>query len=76
MSVPLIDSDIQTALAVLPGWQGDTRGLVRVYKFPDFLSAMAFMQACAPGIEERNHHPEWCNGYNRLRIKTPATAAE
>ena len=29
---------------------------------------MKFMQACIEGIEQRDHHPAWCNTYNSVDI--------
>jgi 4a-hydroxytetrahydrobiopterin dehydratase len=55
-------------LVRLPGWSGDTHGLTRTYKFPDFIAAMTFMQAAAPTIDAANHHPEWSNVYNRVSV--------
>jgi len=26
------------------------------------------MQACVEGIEQRNHHPVWCNKYDSIDI--------
>jgi 4a-hydroxytetrahydrobiopterin dehydratase len=37
-------------------------------KFPDFISAFAFMTAVAIVAEKSDHHPEWSNVYNRVDI--------
>lgn len=55
-------------LVRLPGWSGDSNGLTRTYRFADFKTAMAFMQAAAPTIDADNHHPEWSNVYNRVSV--------
>jgi 4a-hydroxytetrahydrobiopterin dehydratase len=36
--------------------------------FPSFKEAFGFMAAGALVAEQLNHHPEWTNVYNRLRI--------
>ena len=68
MSEPLSADVIRTALANLPGWSGGPTGLTRSFKFPNFLTAIAFMQAAAPAIDAGNHHPEWANVYNRVSV--------
>ena len=65
---PLEAAEIEAALAKLKGWSGDGQGLKRNLVFQDFRGAMKFMQACIEGIEQRDHHPTWCNTYNSVDI--------
>src|SRR5947209_9957649 len=62
-------AEIGTALSKLKGWSGDEQGLKRKLVFRDFRGAMRFMQACIEGIEQRDHHPAWCNTYNSVDIR-------
>lgn len=57
-------------LASLPQWQYDeARGAItREFRFADFAQAFAFMTQIALAAEQRDHHPEWSNVYNRVRI--------
>jgi 4a-hydroxytetrahydrobiopterin dehydratase len=57
-------------LGALPQWQYDeARGAItREFRFADFAQAFAFMTQIALAAEQRNHHPEWSNVYNRVRI--------
>ncbi len=64
----LSEADIATALRELPGWKVENGKLHRDYQFPDFIHAFGFMATAAIGIEKRNHHPEWFNVYNRVRV--------
>jgi 4a-hydroxytetrahydrobiopterin dehydratase len=64
----LTDEAIKTALLKLPDWSVEDAKLHREYKFPDFPHAIGFMTIAAIGIEKMNHHPEWFNVYNRVRI--------
>jgi 4a-hydroxytetrahydrobiopterin dehydratase len=64
----LSQQEIEQALAALPGWTLAAGKLHREYKFPDFTHAFGFMAASATAIEKMNHHPEWCNVYNRVTI--------
>ena len=59
---------LEQRLADLDGWAGNQNGISRTFTFNDFPDALAFMVACAPGIEFRNHHPEWSNVYNRVAV--------
>ena len=42
--------------------------LHREYKFADFVHAFGFMTTAALAIEKMNHHPEWFNVYNQVRV--------
>jgi len=64
----LSSSEIDAALAQLPGWSLKDQKLHREYKFPSFAYAIGFMTAAAVLIERMNHHPEWSNVYNRVSV--------
>ncbi|MDP8979401.1 MAG: 4a-hydroxytetrahydrobiopterin dehydratase [Acidobacteriota bacterium] len=64
----LSEPDLKNALAGLPGWQVAGGKLHREYKFADFVHAFGFMTTAALGIEKMNHHPEWFNVYNQVRV--------
>jgi 4a-hydroxytetrahydrobiopterin dehydratase len=57
-------------LAALPQWQFDeARGAItREFRFADFAHAFAFMTQIALAAEKRDHHPDWSNVYNRVKI--------
>ena len=66
-----LDPEAARALvATLHGWRHDeSRGAIaRVFMFADFAAAFAFMTQLALIAEKSNHHPEWCNVYNRVEI--------
>jgi 4a-hydroxytetrahydrobiopterin dehydratase len=65
---PLKTAEIEAALSILEGWSGDQQSLKRKLVFKEFRGAMKFMQACIEGIEERDHHPNWCNTYNSIEV--------
>ncbi len=64
----LTDTQIETALAGLPGWTLASGKLHREYKFRDFVHAFGFMATAAVAIEARNHHPEWSNVWNSVTV--------
>jgi 4a-hydroxytetrahydrobiopterin dehydratase len=54
----------------LTGWTRtqDGKAIVRDFIFADFKAAWAFMNKVAELAEAQNHHPDWSNVYNRVRI--------
>jgi len=64
----LDDLQLQSALAGFSGWTIREGKLHREYLFPDFVHAFGFMATAAIAIEAMNHHPEWCNVYNRVTV--------
>ncbi|MCI0370797.1 MAG: 4a-hydroxytetrahydrobiopterin dehydratase [candidate division NC10 bacterium] len=50
--------ELQKHLAHLPGWTFDGRALIREYHFPDFRTALAFVNTIADLAEITGQHPE------------------
>jgi len=44
--------------------------LVRAYKFPDFKSALAFVNRVGAIAEEQGHHPDILLGWGKVEITT------
>ena len=61
-------AEITSRLSALPGWSIAGGKLHRELIFPDFAQAFAFMGEVARDAEALQHHPEWCNVYNRVVI--------
>jgi 4a-hydroxytetrahydrobiopterin dehydratase len=57
-------------LTTLPTWQHDAvrDAITREFVFANFAQAFAFMTQIAIQAEKCNHHPEWFNVYNRVKI--------
>ncbi|HKF23171.1 MAG TPA: 4a-hydroxytetrahydrobiopterin dehydratase [Candidatus Angelobacter sp.] len=64
----LTDSEIQQALAKLPGWQRSGIAIQRVFQFPDFKAAMQFVNKVADAAEQANHHPDIDIRYNKVTM--------
>jgi 4a-hydroxytetrahydrobiopterin dehydratase len=64
----LTDDQIQEELKGLPGWSLENGKLHREYAFKDFSEAFGFMTRAALHAEKMDHHPEWFNVYNKLRV--------
>jgi 4a-hydroxytetrahydrobiopterin dehydratase len=64
----LSESEINSAVASLHGWEVKDGKLYREFRFADFPRAFAFMTASAIRAEAANHHPEWFNVYNVVKV--------
>ena len=49
-------------------WQEVDNTLYKAIVFKDFQEAFAFMVRVAFLAEKNNHHPRWCNEYNKIEI--------
>jgi 4a-hydroxytetrahydrobiopterin dehydratase len=50
-------------------WTEEGGQLCREFRFADFSEAFAFMTRVALIAERMNHHPEWTNVWNTVRIR-------
>ncbi len=53
-----------------PGWV-EVEGrdaAAKSFQFSDFNEAFGFMTRVALAAEKADHHPEWCNVYNKVEI--------
>ena len=46
----------------------DGTKIKKTFKFKSFIEAFSFMSKIAIYAEKKNHHPEWCNVYNKVEI--------
>lgn len=46
----------------------DREGITKTYLFKDFVQAFSFMSAIALVAEKMDHHPEWFNVYNKVKV--------
>jgi 4a-hydroxytetrahydrobiopterin dehydratase len=49
-------------------WQEEHNSLVREFQFPDFKSALAFVNKVGELAEAANHHPDIELGWGRVKI--------
>ena len=66
--VKLNKIEIATALSKLPKWKLKAGKLHREYKFADFVAAFGFMTSAALVAQAMDHHPEWFNVWNTVRV--------
>lgn len=70
MASPMTPEDITKNLADLPkGWALDGKKISRQFQFKDFNEAFAFMTRVAMQAEKMDHHPEWFNVYNKVKVE-------
>ena len=62
------DEEIKAALETLPGWEVKAGKLHKNYKFASFAEAMGWMVSVALYADKLDHHPDWCNGYNKVEV--------
>ncbi|MFZ1076385.1 MAG: 4a-hydroxytetrahydrobiopterin dehydratase [Nitrosotalea sp.] len=65
----LTEEQIQKELANLQGWSVVNGKLHKDFVFADFIEAFGFMTRAAIHIEKMNHHPEWFNVYNKIKVE-------
>jgi 4a-hydroxytetrahydrobiopterin dehydratase len=67
----LTDAERVALPGSLPGWSlvDGKEAIVRNFKFRDFNEAWGFMNRVALLAESQNHHPDWSNVWNRVRIE-------
>ena len=64
----LNEGQVKAALAEVPGWRLQDGKLCRDFEFSDFQHAFTFMRKVAELAEDRQHHPDWRNVYNKVAI--------
>ncbi|MEP2783099.1 MAG: 4a-hydroxytetrahydrobiopterin dehydratase [Pseudoruegeria sp.] len=72
MSSKLAGSEKVDALLLLSnqGWTHDPNrdAISKTFKFKSFVDAFGFMTRSALFAEKWNHHPEWFNVYNTVKV--------
>ena len=62
-------SEVKDYLAVnLNNWTFVKNTINKDFKFKTFVEAFSFMNAIALEAEKMNHHPDWSNSYNLVKI--------
>jgi 4a-hydroxytetrahydrobiopterin dehydratase len=69
MAIAKLEPDeIARRLTSLTGWTVVEGKLHREFRFADFVAAFGFMARAALVAERMNHHPEWFNVWNTVRV--------
>ena len=67
----MVCEDIKKKFKEINGWKETTdqrEAYYKLFKFKDFKQAFSFMTLIALKAEDVNHHPEWENIYNKVKI--------
>jgi 4a-hydroxytetrahydrobiopterin dehydratase len=59
---------VDARLSTLPGWKRAGGKIHRQFTFADFSEAFAFMSRVALAAEKMDHHPDWSNVWNKVKV--------
>lgn len=76
MAEKLSEAEIHDRLRDLPGWSLHDGKLCREFHFATFVDAFGFMTRSAIVAEKSNHHPEWFNVYNQVKVQLTTHEAD
>jgi 4a-hydroxytetrahydrobiopterin dehydratase len=66
----LTSQEITTGLQDLRSWKLNSQNRLEAeFKFKNFAEAFSFMTRIAFEAEKMDHHPDWSNSYNRVKIE-------
>lgn len=66
---PLSANEVKQYLDLhLKNWVPGENSIKREFTFRNFVDAFSFMTAVGLEAEKANHHPDWCNSYNKVSI--------
>jgi 4a-hydroxytetrahydrobiopterin dehydratase len=67
---PLKGGELEQMKAQVSGWQVvDEHHLDKTYSFPDFLTALAFVNRVGAIAEEEGHHPDLYLSWGKVGVK-------
>jgi 4a-hydroxytetrahydrobiopterin dehydratase len=74
---PFTPDEINSHIALqLTGWTYTGSAITREFKFRNFVEAFSFMTSIALEAEKMDHHPDWSNAYNMVRISLNTHSAQ
>jgi 4a-hydroxytetrahydrobiopterin dehydratase len=67
---PLNREQIDALLPQVPGWQAvDNHHLVKTWTFPNFITALDFVNKAGAVAEEQGHHPDFYLAWGKVEVK-------
>lgn len=64
----LTNSEIEAALAELPGWERQGESISKEFKRGDFVGSVKFVAALVEPAEAMNHHPDLAISWNTVTV--------
>jgi 4a-hydroxytetrahydrobiopterin dehydratase len=64
----LTETEIETLLSRVPGWERRGPEIRRTWTFPDFAGSMAFVNRVAALAEAAGHHPDIDVRYSKVTL--------
>lgn len=66
---PLTQTEADTLMKQLEGWQQQGRSIAKTYPFKDYYRTIAFVNAVAWVSHQEGHHPDLAVTYNSCRVE-------
>ena len=71
----LSDSEIESRLAELEGWERDGETIVKTFELADFVGSVEFVGKLVEPAEEMGHHPDLSISWNKVGVSITTHAA-
>lgn len=66
---PLKGDELRALLARVPGWEAvNEHHLAKTFAFPDFVSALAFVNRIGELAEQQGHHPDLTLSWGKVGV--------
>ncbi|MGH2964289.1 MAG: 4a-hydroxytetrahydrobiopterin dehydratase [Solirubrobacterales bacterium] len=71
----LSDTDIESRVAALDGWERDADAIVKTFELSDFVGSVEFVRKLVEPAEELGHHPDLSISWNKVSVSITTHAA-
>ena len=71
----LPQSEIDSRLAELDGWEREGETIVKTFELADFVGSVEFIRRLVEPAEEMGHHPDLGVSWNKVRVSITTHAA-
>ena len=71
----LSDSEIESRLADLDGWERSGDAIVKTFELADFVGSVEFVRRLVEPAEDLGHHPDLSISWNKVTVSITTHAA-
>jgi 4a-hydroxytetrahydrobiopterin dehydratase len=71
----LPDTEIESRLADLEGWERSGDAIVKTFELDDFVGSVAFVDKLVEPAEDMGHHPDLSISWNKVEVSITNHAA-